>query len=59
MKTDLPKFIWLCEIYEKNNLSKEVCNGIIILDLTGGNSFSSGSRRASAYREVAKIYLTF
>ena len=41
MRIILPKFIWLCEIYEWNNLSKEKCNGIIVLDSTGGNSLSS------------------
>lgn len=41
LKIKLPKFIWLCEIYEGNNLSKEKCSGIVILDSTGSNSFSS------------------
>jgi hypothetical protein len=41
LRISLPKFIWLCEIYEGNNLSKEKCNGIIVLDSTGGNSLSS------------------
>ena len=38
---NLPKFIWLCEIYRENNLTSEKCNGIIVLDSTGENSLSS------------------
>lgn len=41
IKINLPKFIWICEIYRDNNFQTELCNGIIILDSTGGRCLSS------------------
>ena len=41
LNTALPKFIWLCEIYRGNNLQKNHCDGILVIDSTGGKSLSS------------------
>jgi hypothetical protein len=38
----LPKFIWICELYEESNILTEICSGLIIIDATGSNrGFSS------------------
>jgi hypothetical protein len=38
----LPKFIWVCEIFEAENFGqKKICSGILIIDATGSNSLGS------------------
>jgi hypothetical protein len=43
LRLPLPKFIWLCEIYEANNFVKDgYCDGILIIDATSdGKSHAS------------------
>lgn len=41
LRIRLPKFVWICEIYKDNSLANEKCDGIVLMDSTGGNSLSS------------------
>jgi hypothetical protein len=36
-----PKFIWICEIYRPEEFRQDVCSGLLLLDSTGINSFTS------------------
>jgi hypothetical protein len=36
-----PKFIWLCEIYRPEEFRQGLCSGLLLLDSTGTNSFTS------------------
>jgi hypothetical protein len=33
----LPRFVWICEIYKKNEFSLGCCSGLLIIDATGTN----------------------
>jgi hypothetical protein len=37
LRLDLPKFIWLCEIYHEDEITRKICSGLIIIDATGGS----------------------
>jgi hypothetical protein len=36
----LPRFIWICELYKENDILKECCSGLLIIDATGDNRSS-------------------
>lgn len=37
LRLDLPKFIWLCEIYHEDEIAQKICSGLIMIDATGGS----------------------
>lgn len=51
----MPKFIWVCELTNSSLLSKKSANGLILLDATGKDSFSS---IIFLYYPGRKIYVT-
>ena len=51
----MPKFIWVCELSNKDLMTSESANGLILLDATGKDSFSS---IIFLYYPGQKIYVT-
>lgn len=41
LRIALPKFIWCCEIYDREEYKQGFVSGLILIDATGGNSLAS------------------
>ena len=49
----LPRFIWLCEIYREDEITREVCSGLMIIDAT---SVSKNINSVLFYVRDEKLY---
>ena len=47
--TKMPKFIWIAEIYTKDNYGKNIANGIVVLDATEASEMKKNAILFTAY----------
>ncbi len=56
LEKTMPKFIWICEISDKELIKNKQANGLVIIDATEPNTFDNKPLLYSGFKDIQLLY---